>query len=291
MRVAIIYDDIHKKIEQEESANSIFTELFDYTKKIHKIFIDQHGDWSVGGVKTLAHAVLPLVDYVIDLRSGKKDIKLEKLLHDFNIKSLFKHNDEESNIRKIMHQINIDTPNHITIKKDLDNIIDAIHDIWRKIHLPVIVKSENKNTTELKTHDVRELYNHVLYIHKKGHDALIDQAVSGKEYTLITINNFRGQKIYASPLKEIITIKMKRRLYFAHGLSENQKKEMLEKAIKVHSVLDVKILEQNFVYGKQGPVLMSVNSKPTYKNESDLKTHFKDSGITFADILLSEKLN
>jgi D-alanine-D-alanine ligase-like ATP-grasp enzyme len=234
--------------------------------------------------------VLPFIDYVIDLRHSGKDAKLEKLLHDFNIKSILKYNDEESNIRKIMHQMDIDTPNHITIKKDVDNIIDAIHDVWRKIHLPVIVKSENKNTTELKTHDVRELYNHVLYIHKKGHHALIDQAVPGKEYTLVTINNFRGQKIYASPLKEIITIKMKRRLYFAHSLSDIQKKEIFEKAIKAHSILDSKILEQNFVYGKQGPVLISVNSKPTYKNDSDLRTHFKDSGITFADIILSEKV-
>jgi hypothetical protein len=290
MKVAILYDDKHKKIEQEEAANNIFLELFDSAKKIHKIFIDQKGDWNVGGVKTLAHAVLPFIDYVIDLRHSGKDAKLEKLLYDFNIKSILKYNDEESNIRKIMHQIDVDTPAHINIKKDVDSIIDIMHDLWRNIHTPVTVKSENKNLPELVTYNPHEVCEHIMHIHKKGYDAVLDQHVSGKKYSILTIDNYRGEKFYTSPVKEIMHINRKVKLYYPHDISQEGKEKLYEKAKKIHAALDHKMLEHVFVNGKNGPILMSVNSKPLYTKDSSIYTHFKDSGITFADIILSEKV-
>lgn len=288
MKVAIISGGKNKKLISSESADNIFMELHDHAEKIFNIKIDENNNWHSAGIKTSPHATLTHVDYVIDMTHDAHDIKTKDFIRKLGLRHLVLNEYDHNFIRQLANQLEVKTPNYEVLKQG-ENIENFLHDKWRKMHLPLYIKSSDSKTTTLKTYNPEEAYRHMIHVHGKKSDVILDEVVIGRKVSLVTISKFRNEAVYVSPIVEKTKINNKKILLNAKIENIDEKNLVLEYAQKIHSVLDSKILKHDYAMTKNGPVLLNIETKPDYTKKSSLY-HILDSvGINFPEIIKSFK--
>jgi D-alanine-D-alanine ligase-like ATP-grasp enzyme len=288
MKVAIISGGKNKKLISSESANNIFMELHDHAEKIFNIKIDEDGNWHNSGIKTTPHATLTHVDYVIDMTHDTHDNKTKDFIKKLGLRHLVTNEYDHNFIRQLAHQLDVKTPNYEVLKTG-SSIEDFLHDKWRRMHLPLHVKSSDNKTPTLKTYNPEEAYRHMIHIHGKKSDVILDEVVIGRKVSLVTISKFRNEKVYVTPIVEKTRINNKKILTNTRLSSDEEKNTLLESAIKMHSVLDSKILKHDYAITKNGPVLLNIETKINYTKKSSAYHILESVGINFAEIIKTFK--
>ncbi len=288
MKVAIISGGKNKKLVSNESADNIFMELHDHAEKIFNIKIDEKGDWNNSGIKTSPHATLTHVDYVIDMTHDTHDNKTKEFIKKLGLRHLILNEYDHNFIRQLASQLEVKTPNYEVLKEG-SNIENFLHDKWRQMHLPLHIKSSTNKIPTLKTYNPEEAYRHMIHIHGKKSDVILDEVVIGRKLSLVTISKFRNEDIYVSPIVEKTKINNKKILLNAKIENTEHKNNLLESAKKMHKVLDSKILKHDYALTKNGPVLLNIETKPNYTKKSSFYHVLDSVGINFAEIIKTFK--
>lgn len=287
MRIAIISGGKNKSKISSESADNIFLDLEPHAVKVLNIKINDKGEWTQNGIKTTPHSSLIHVDHILDMTHDTHDQPTKDFIKKLGVRHVLTEEHNHEFIRGLARQLEINFPKYHIIKKDGD-VISNIHKKWREIHMPIYVRGASNKVLTIDTHNPEELYRHVLHIHDKNHDVIIDEKVIGRKYSLVSIANFRGQDIYTTPIIEkMIT---NRKLFLsAKSLNEDQKTEINNLAKKIHTTTGGLLLKHDFVMSKNGPVLVNVETRPAYTKTSSFYDMLNSSGINFLEIVKSFK--
>ena len=287
MRIAIISGGKNKGGSSIVSADNLFLELEGHTSKIFNIKINHSNEWVSSGIKITPHSSLIHVDYIIDLTHDAHDEKTKKFIKSLGLRHLLDEEYDHNFVRGVARQLNIDLPRHHTIEKGA-NLLETLHEKWRQVHVPVYVRGINNKVLTVNTSTPSELYEHVLHIHKNNFDVILDEQVRGKKYTIVSISKFRGESVYLTPIIE--NIGLHRKSYVtAKVILDKDKNTLMEAALKLHESIGSKLLKQDFVITKKGPVLVNVETRPKYDNDSSFYNALNILGINFLEILKSFK--
>ncbi len=287
MRIAIISGGKNKSKISSESADNIFLDLQPHADKVLSIKINDKGEWSQNGIKITPHSSLIHVDHILDITHDTHNQSTKDFIKKLGVRHVLSEEHNHEFLRGLARQLGIDFPKYHVIKNKTD-IISEVHKKWREMHMPIYVRGASNKVLTIDTHNPEELYRHILHIHDKNHDVIIDEKVKGKKYSLVSIANFRGQDIYTTPIIEKMTTN--RKLFLsAKSLSEDQKTEINNLAKKIHMTTGGLLLKHDFVMAKNGPVLVNVETRPAYTKSSSFYDMLSSSGINFMEILKSFK--
>ena len=293
MKIVILHGGSIRAFNSLQNARAIYA---DFVKKgktsdVTMYEVDTEGNLLQAGVKTSVHAVFPLIDHVIDttfLHKFKTEYK--NLAHKLGVAMHLSTEIDNYNHRKILNQIDIDHPSHYVIKSSDENKSYMLHEMWRKMHMPIIIKSPKKFTSSLVTYNPQEALEYIIGIHARGDDAVIDEYSRHKVYTIFTIKRYRGEHIYTTPVVELFKSKnltaSKSKYIQASMLSDSNKKSLYNAAKSVALHIDDSIVRVNLSVDKAGNIkVLHTSTKPDYHEGQIMYGVFGDYGINFADIL------
>jgi hypothetical protein len=305
MSIAILKGGKYKVSESERTANNIMQDFRIGGKKYFDVQIDKDGNWFSSGMPTNAHSIFAKSDHVIDTTHRDSSVRHrdDKLAHDMGINTghnkLLNKEDSVADMRRILKQIKVKTPRFVIIKRSRktevsnkalanyfteDNITEKIHASWRSLHMPLIIKSAKRRSYSIETYSVEEALDHVKSIHRAGDDAILDEKVKGRNYSVFVIRNFRGQKIYVSTIFEKLEVGRTdyRR---AQSLNDKEKEELNKVVTHVHSHIEPRFARYDLVKNKSGFTVVHISTQISYDDNSFLKKAFEASGITFAEVI------
>lgn len=305
MSIAILRGGKYRVSESEKTANNIMQDFKIGGKKYFDIQIDKDGNWFYAGMPTNAHSIFAKSDHVIDTthRESADRRKDDKLAHDMGINGSHTKllNKEESivDLRRVMKQIKVKTPRFVIVKRSLkskinnkalanyvsdDSVTEKIHAAWRTLHMPLIVKSARRKSYTLETYSAAEALEHVRSIHRAGDDAVLDEKVKGRNYSVFVIRNFRGQKIYISTIFEKMNI-FKGDYRRVQSLSDKEKEELNTVVAHVHSHIEPRFARYDLVKNVNGFIVVHISTQMSYADDSFLKKAFEASSISFDQII------
>lgn len=233
-------------------------------------------------IKSSPHKAFSSIDIAIDLTHHYKHKPYHHdLLEKMGVKIIFREEIDNYNIRKLLDQFNISFPIHYSINVN-DDLKYHLHNLWRTVHLPVIIKPEHKILPSLETYSAKELIEHVKTLIFHEQNVLIDESHKGIIYTTFAIKNLRGQDIYLTP---IVEIKNKEINKIVHSLSDSQRKEATRNIKRVSAALDEHILRFDFTFKKDEFVLLHITTKSNFSEGKLMYEVFKDNSITYDEIV------
>lgn len=281
MHIAILRGGTIRKRESDKTAQTISRELLGKGHTIYDVEINHKGQWYDKGILSSPYRVLPLVDVVIDTLFTNHSHK--HLEHKFELPQAFTSEPHIDTVRKVLQQIEVNVPNHRTIRHGSDALPAAVKDVWRSLHMPVMVKSATHTGPTLISSHVDDVCCHIEDLHKRGCDVVVDTFMQGRVYSVVAIKNFRGQKIYTTTIVETLKRPYGKEFVRAGSLQEQQKESIRKTLQKVHLSLDLQLARYDFILKGSTPVLVNISTKPNYHPDSLLHTVFAMNGITFAE--------
>ena len=307
MSIAILKGGKYRVSESEKTAHNIMQDFKLGDKKFFDVYIDKDNNWSAHGMPTNPHSIFGKVDHVIDTTHRDSEVrhKDDKLAHDMGINSSDTRilNKEESvvDLRRVMNQIKVKTPRFVMIKRSLkskinnkalanfvtdDSVTEKIHAAWRTLHMPLIVKSARRKSYTLETYSAAETLEHVRSIHRAGDDAVLDEKVKGRNYSVFVIRNFRGQKIYISTIFEKLNI-FKGDYKRTQSLNDKEKEELNAVVSHVHSHIEPRFARYDLVKNTLGFTVVHISTQMSYADDSFLRKAFEASSISFDQIIFT----
>lgn len=293
MKIAILHGGKVRSKYSTRSANEIYKDYLCKSchKDIHMYRIDSEGNIYDNNLKSDPYRIFPLVDQVIDTtydHPKKSDYKI--LLHKLNIKTHMSSEIDNYEFRKVLCQLDVDCANHYVIRKDDEKVKDLIHDMWRKIHFPIKIKSNQKLVPSIVTCNPQEALDHVCDIIAKNDDVIIDDYSAKKIYVAFSIKNFRGEEVYVSPTVELIDNKDNRNRPIRYvkplNMTDFQKSRVTQILKDVTYHLDANINKFEYTINKSGDIkIMHISQKSDYHEGKIMYHVFKDYSISFADII------
>jgi D-alanine-D-alanine ligase-like ATP-grasp enzyme len=281
MNIGVLRGGKIREHDSHLSAAEILADLRLGEYKIIDITIDQNGDWYERGIKTTPHQILPYVDVVVNTT---KETSHVSLIRDFKIPKLFEVEPKIDNVRRLLFQLGIKYPNYTIIsKKQIDE--SDMHNLWRTLHLPLVIKSQTRLLPSLLTYDPKESLEYIKEIQKRGDTPVVDSHVKGRLYHVAAVSNLRGERVYIPTILESFKKGGKNNYVRAQSLNENEKMELRDMICKTHVNLDLPLAVYDFVKNKNGFTLVHVSTKPRYTEGSLLHEAFMSSGVTFREIV------
>jgi len=314
MNIAILKGGKYRKLESVNTAQNILKDLKkgieeSKIKKIYDVHIDENNNWIHAGIDSDIHKIFSNVDHVLDTTHRDKHIKTKEnlLSHKMGLmidSSVFNKEQDLIFLRKVLDQLNVRSPKYVVIKRSFrrrinndakvshvkdDSISESIYKLWRTHSMPIIIKSSSRKSFTLETSNPREALEHIHSIHSVGDDAVIEEKILGRNYSMVSLKNHRGEKIYMTSIFEKFDKENKNTFSrdYRRSFSLNEtEKEYIKNTIKnIHSHLDNKFVKFDFVKSKTGFVFTHVNTKPSYDDDSLLRIAFESHGINFTDLI------
>lgn len=286
MNIAVIRGGRSREYDSHLSAVEILADLRLGEDKITDITIDENGDWYEKGIKTTPHSALPHIDIVINTTKESDHVPLVRKL---DIKKLFEPEPKVDNVRRLLFQLGIAYPNYTIVSKQIGE--SDMHDMWRNLHVPLVIKSQNKKLPTIFTYSPKESLEYIKEIQKRNDTPVVDTQVTGRTYHAAAVSNLRGEKVYVPSIMESFKRYGKNSYARAQSLGEGERLELRNMINKVHVNLDVPLAVYDFVKTKNGFVLVHVSTKPRYIPGSLLHEAFLASGVTFREITQAIKNN
>jgi hypothetical protein len=279
MNIAVIRGGRTREYDSHLSAVEILADLRLGEDKVTDITIDENGDWYEKGVKTTPHHTLPHVDIIINTTRESDHVPLVRKM---DIKKLFEVEPKVDNVRRLLFQLGIQYPNYTILSKQIKE--SDMHDLWRSVHVPLVIKSQNKKLPTMFTYNPDESLEYIREIQKRGDTPVIDTHITGRTYHAVAVSNLRGEKVYVPSMMESFKKYGKSIFARAQSLAEDEKLELRNMVDKVHMHLDVPMAVYDFIKTKNGFVLVHVSTRPRYIPGSLLHEAFLASGVTWREI-------
>lgn len=297
MKIAILYGGKLKSQISEKNAKGIY---FDAIKKlpegdINFCHVDGVGNIYEGKLRSSIHKIFPKLDAIIDTTHEHSERATHhELAYKLGIRLVFANDVDNHEYRKVLSQLDINHPEHFIIKKEegqSGELTEILHTMWRKVHMPITIKSVKNISSKLLTYSPLEALNHILDIHKKDDDALIDVSPVGKIFTVINIKKYGGQEYYNTPIVEIFENSKNRNLhtsyYPATHLSQRVKDDIYKKSHEVSRHIVDKLVKIDFCIGRKNKLIVThVHTKINYHEGEVAHSIFKDYGINILDAVI-----
>ncbi len=293
MSIIILYGGKIKASNSEKNARAIYMDYADKNihNKIRFCYVDIDGNIFESKIKTDIHKIFSHSDILIDTTHDYigRDTH-HKLARNLGLKILFANDLDTDNFRKTIFQVGVNHPEYNIVQKEDKNIRSTLYDMWRTMHMPIILKASKKSIPNLLTYNYQEAFEHINTSHAIGDDIILDTHTRGKKYTIIAIKNYRGEELYMTPIVETfdnIDNKNGYRKYIsANFLSQTEKDIIQNEARKISDHILENLIKIDFVLDKNKNLkLVNASIKPDYHDGKITYSIFKDYGINISDIL------
>lgn len=284
MNIAVLRGGRSREYDSHLSAVEILADLRLGEDKVIDITIDENGDWYERGIKTTPHHALPHVDIIINTTREHDHVHLVRKMQ---IKKVFEPEPKVDNLRRLLFQLGIQYPNYTIVSKQIGET--DMHDMWRNLHVPLVIKSQNKKLPTIFTYSPTESLEYIKEIQKRNDTPIVDGEVRGRTYHVAAVSNLRGEKVYIPSIMESFKKYGKNNFIRSQSLNDEERETLKKMVNSVHTHLDAPLAVYDFVKNKNGFVLVHVSTKPRYIPGSMLHEAFTASGVTFREIIQSMK--
>ena len=270
------------------------------------IYIDREGAWHEGGVRTAPQTAMIFADFAFVALHGEygEDGAVQKILNDIGMK----HTGSDSFSSKLamdkhttkilLEREGIKMPKSYIVRTYDTDYEKKLADIWRKEHNKLIVKPNGSGSSVavyLAT-NYTDLVKSVKNILGKGHHALIEEHIEGKEVSASVVEGMRGERHYV-PIPSHIkhngiifdNITKKSSKYSVvpmKNFSQAEREVVTRTAKHIHSVLGLKDYStSDFIINNRGIYFLEVNTLPGLTPNSILPQALLNSGISMKDFL------
>ena len=290
-------------------------------EKYHAIdvVITKSGDWLYNGKKRDPHEILHMGDVVFNALHGEygEDGKVQRLMSRFGVpytgssaysSMLSMHKGITKDILNGTEGLKM--PRHIIARtsalQNVDSFALSILNVFPNDKFVLKPIQGGSSVDTMVVNGSVELARSLAVLLKKYEQVLIEEHITGREATVGVIENFRGEKLYALPVVEIVTDTVDG--LFSHEAKYNGKtkeicpanfdtktKKLLEKLARIaHETLGLSHYSRaDFIVAKDGIYFLEVNSLPGLTRESLIPVALQSVGSSykvFIDHILTEAL-
>lgn len=312
IKIAIIRggQDINSRREHslDAGANLLLSAFNNDDIEFSDIHIDENGLWHHDGKENKLINVLPFYDHYIDTTHNVP--RYRGLGHE-----LFRHHYKyKSDINRTLSMRDIVVPKYVTLRHDINNkedernYIKVLYNIWRTMHMPIIISSDDKSHISILTSNYKDTIGHVEYLFRRDSDVIIKEYIEGDTYTVTTMPNYRGEKYYTPIVHKILKKKYsiwnlhskdihkdmhnsngRNPILIRHDLSDEKLKELIKIVTKAHDELSIKHpLQWDVVIHKNKKVyIIKADPNPDFNPNSKFIKSINSTGINYVDLLKS----
>ncbi len=266
------------------------------------VHIDESGKYLHDGISKKPLEILPFYDYYLDTTGLGNRIKG---LHN----ELFRHQFKaQSDIHRVLAMRGVSIPKFVALRHDLNGDVSVnelhytkiMYNIWRTMHIPVVVSSDDKSYTSIVTSNYKDALEHILYLFSRQSDVMISEYKEGDTYTVTTMPDYRGEKIYVPIVHKILKKKYtvisshsSQRLSLSkHDLNKENLNNIINSVRKAHSELAVDHpIQWDVVIQKRvnSPLaelrIVKINISPDFHPESKFIKSINSTGVNLIDML------
>ena len=242
------------KVRHKDSikeGKDVFAQLEKNGITFSDIYVDEDGIPIKDGVKADTHYILSNSDAYIDT-TGTDNLDHHRLAKKMGLKKLFSEEVsidlklDRENIYRILRQNNILVPDTYVIRKNDEDFLKTLKEIWSKFHTPYLVRTltDTNSFPSKLIKGFNQLMDAVVELHNKGHDVHVLNYKSVPTYSVAVIPNFRGEEYYTPMIVETLLGKYEvpnkesKTKIFTHGSTE-EKGNIYNLAKRVAKALDI----------------------------------------------------
>ena len=274
-------------------ANILLTGINNQDVILSDIHIDEKGKWLHDGKVKSSLESLPFHDYYLDT-TGIGD-RIKGLHHEL-FRTPFR---SKSDINRVLAMRDVPIPRYIVLRYDVNNNIIAneshytkiMYNLWRIMHIPIVISSDNKNYTSILTSNYKDALEHIMYLFSRQSDVIISEYKEGDTYTLTTMPDYRGEKFYVPIVHKVLKKKynLSSPTLARHDLDKENLDILIKSVSKAHSELnidhpiqwDVVIQNKN----KFESHIVKINIVPDFHPESKFIKSINSTGVSIIDML------
>ncbi len=307
IKIAVIRGGEHIHSRREHSlaagAHLLLHTINNEDVEFSDIHIDEKGMWHHNGKESRLIDILPFYDYYIDTTHAMARYK--GLGHE-----LFRHHFKyKSDINRTLNMRNINVPKYLALRHDINNrdddnnYIKVLYNIWRNMHMPIVISSDNNNYSSILTSNYKDAIAHIEYLFRRDSDIIIKEYIEGDTYTVTTMPNYRGEKYYTPIVHKILKKKYtiwnlhskntnsdnNRMTLTRHDLAEDKLKELINIISKAHNELSIAhpIQWDVAIHKNKKLYIIKADPNPDFNPNSKFIKSINSTGINYADLLKS----
>lgn len=331
-RVGVIRGNLNNRTKSSLENGSLVISFFSESKikdsyKPVDIFVEQGEKWFLNGVETKLNKIAEQIDVAINTIYGDfgEDGKMGQILEGLNIPyigsdSVASSLSYDKDITKnALSNFKIKTPRHLLFPayfKDLDSsqneskeedqikeyVANKARDVWAKLPPPWIIKplTGGSSLGVSVCNSIEDLIKAFTLGVKERVSLIAEEYIKGKEGSVVTVNNFRGQEIYSFPPVEIVLPEGKAfcdnelkdggqiKIICPGNFTIDQKREIEEMAKQIHRELNLRHYSKiDFIVNRNGIYIIEVNTMAEYKENSILNKSLESVGSNMIEFLLN----
>jgi D-alanine-D-alanine ligase len=270
------------------------------------IYIDRAGVWYEDGAPVDPYTMLQFMDGVFNALHGEygEDGTVQSLLDDIGIAHTgssalaSKLAIDKQQTKLLVSQQGIVVPRGTIMRSSSKDHESQLAALWRTHHHPLIVKpnASGSSVGVSLVRDFASLVAAATYILATGHDALVEEYISGQEVSVSIIANMRREALYAAVPGHI----KYEGQYLANAaqnaanysvepmkqFSSTERDLVIRIAKHVHSILGLSgYSRSDFIVSKKGIYFLEVNTLPGLSPHSIFTRTLEESGIKMQDFL------
>ncbi len=308
IKIAVIRGGQHIHSRREHSLDAgthlLLTTINNGDIEFADIHIDEKGLWYHDSKESNMINTLPFYDYYID--TTNELLRYKGLGHE-----LFRHHYKyKSDINRTLSMRNISVPKYVTLRHDINNkddennYIKMLYSIWRTMHMPIIISSDNKSYTSILTSNYKDAINHVEYLFRRNSDIIIKEYIEGDTYTITTMPNYRGEKYYTPIVHKILKkkcsiwnihnknihdIESRKPILVRHDLTPDKLEALIKVTTKAHDELSIKhpIQWDVVIHRSKKVYIVKADPNPDFNPNSKFIKSINSTGINYLDLLKS----
>ena len=307
LRIGILRGGPSPEYEVSIKTGGNVLNILSETHKPIDIFISKEGKWHVQGVEKSPDRILSQVDVIFNGLHGAygEDGGVQQVLDSHSVP--YTGSDRFASAmamnkwltKEKLKEAGVKTPIAVLVRRE-DSVVEKAKEIFNSIPHPLIVKPACGGSS-IGLYIVRtykELLAALESVLENHGSAVVEEYIAGKEATCAVIENFRGNKLYALPVVEIIPpegqmfdydakYSGKSREICPGRFSEKDKKEIEKVAKIVHDKMDLKHYSRSdfIVSPKRGIYFLETNTLPGLTKESLLPKSLEAVGVSIKEFL------
>lgn len=260
------------------------------------IHIDESGMYVHDGISKKSLEILPFYDFYLDTTGSGQRIKglyNEIFRHPFRA---------QSDINRVLIMRGISIPKYIILRYDINNntstsdmAVNELHytkimyNLWRTMHMPIVIASDSKDYTTILTSNYNDALEHIRYLFSRQSDIIISEYKDGDTYTVTTMPDYRGEKLYIPIVHKILKNKyaLSCNNLTRHDLNKENLDNLINYIRKAHNELAINHpVQWDIVKGRGNDLhIVKVNISPDFHPESKFMKSINSTGVNVIDML------
>lgn len=274
-----------------EYENSIQTgqNVLQHLRETHNpqdIFISKDGTWHVQGIARSPDRILNHIDVIFNALHGEfgEDGKVQEILNRHGAR--YTGSDKFSSVVAMNKWITkerailagIKTPLAFVVRQD-DVLFEKAKQVFDSIPHPLVVKPVTGRSSKsiYIVNSFRELLSALENVLSQYPSALVEEYITGKQFSCVAVDDFRGHDTYAFPPVDNDSSRISR--------EEIQITENVSK--KIHNLINLSHYSQSdfIVSPRRGVYFLEVNTLPNISEKSLVSRSLESVGVSMKEFL------